>query len=114
MAATALAAARMEPELRNRAKKVLSHAGMTESQLIRRVYEYIVYLGDVPEFIKLGEYDIALPQPAARRDKFDALHAAIVNNPFSHLAFPQMTEADLQEAKLEALEDKFDREELHV
>ena len=112
MAATALAAARMEPELRARAKEVLSHAGVTESQLIRRIYEYIVYLGDVPEFIKTGEYDIALPRP--KRDKFDALRSTIENNPFSHLVFPQTSEVDLEEAKLEALEAKFDREEFHA
>ncbi len=56
MAATALVAARVEPELKERAKKILEREGLTESQLIRRVFEYVVHMGEVPEFVFGGDY----------------------------------------------------------
>ena len=68
---------------------------------------------DIPELVNVGEYrgcDIDLSHP--KRDKFAALCSTIEDNPFSHLAFPQMTEVDLEEAKLEAFETKFGREKL--
>ena len=40
-------------------------------------------------------------------DKFEALCSAIEESPYAHLEFSPMIEFDLQEAKLEALEDKF-------
>lgn len=60
MAATATVAARLEPELKERADAILEQAHLSGSTLIRRVYEYVVYTGDVPEFVKTGEYGVRL------------------------------------------------------
>lgn len=60
MAATATVAARLEPELKERADTILEQAHLSSSTLIRRVYEYVVYTGDVPEFVKTGEYGVKL------------------------------------------------------
>ena len=60
MAATALVAARVEPALKDRAGAVLKRVGMTESQLIRRVFEYVAHEGDVPSFTLSDSYEIDL------------------------------------------------------
>lgn len=50
MAATALVAARIDPGLKEEAEKVLRAEGVTPFQTLRRVYEYVVVMGEVPEF----------------------------------------------------------------
>ncbi|MEY8437772.1 hypothetical protein AAK967_08550 [Atopobiaceae bacterium 24-176] len=69
MAATATVAARLEPELKERADVILEQAHISSSTLIRRMYEYVVFMGDVPEFVKTNEYEVAL----AREDQEDPL-----------------------------------------
>lgn len=66
MAATAMVAARIEPELKDRADKVLGRAHVTGSELIRRVYEYVAFNGDVPEFVYLGSREVDMANPSRR------------------------------------------------
>ena len=95
----------MEPELKEKARSVLERDGVTESQLIRRVYEYIVYLGKVPDFVKTGEFDMVIPME--KGDKFDELLFLLENNPFDAFDFSGTAGMDLKEAKAEALEAKY-------
>ena len=81
MAATALVAARVEPELKQRAKTVLDRKGVTESQLIRRVYEYVVHTGDIPEFVLVD--DCLVDTAAERPGKFGRLIDFAKDGPFS-------------------------------
>ncbi len=105
MSSTVMVAARMEPELKERARAVLERDGLTESQLIRRVYEYVVYLGRVPDFIKTGEFDMVIPVEGG--DKFDELLFLLENNPFNSFDFTALGDMNLKEAKAEALEAKY-------
>lgn len=107
MAATALVAARMEPELREGARRLLALEGVSESQLIRRVYEYVVHLGRVPEFVKTGEFDMLLPVEGD--DKLDELLFLIQNNPFNAYDFSGITDDGLREDRGVAREDKLGR-----
>lgn len=102
MSATALVAARMEPELRDRAKALLERDGMTESRLIRRVYEYVVHLGRVPEFLKTGEFDMVMP--LGGDDKFDELLFLIESNPFNAYDFTAVDGEELKRDRADALD----------
>lgn len=62
MASTTTVAARLDPELREQASAILQKAHITDTDLIRKVYEYVVYMGDVPEFVKTGEYSVRIPR----------------------------------------------------
>lgn len=105
MAATALVAARVEPELKQQARAVLEKEGLTESLLIRRVYEYVVHMGTVPEFVRTGAYDMAIP--AEPRDKFDDLLFELEHGPLADVDFTGHEWSSVRDLKATALEDKF-------
>ena len=105
MAATALVAARVEPELKGRARAVLEREGMTESLFIRRVCEYIVFLDEVPEVIKTGEYAMGID--SVGDDKFEELSFLIGNGPLAELDFSGLGTSGYGDAKADALEGKF-------
>ena len=92
MSATALVSARLEPNLRDGAHRVIEGYGLTQTQVIRRVYEYIVVMGDVPEFVKTDEYDI---QYNERRDSFDDMLLWLETGPFSGLDLSGLTEEEV-------------------
>lgn len=110
MTATALVAARMEPELRERTKALLDRDGITESQLIRRVYEYVAFLGRVPEFVKTGEFDMVVP--LGGDDKLDELLFLIENNPFNTYDFTGVSDDGLRGDRADALAAKLGGERL--
>jgi antitoxin component of RelBE/YafQ-DinJ toxin-antitoxin module len=92
MTATSMVTARLDPTLKKKAGAVLRRANITESELVRKVYEYIVYLGDVPEFVKTGEYEV---EDISEADKFSRLVAAIEGSP--------LAKADLSDATDESI-----------
>ncbi len=66
--ATTIVAARIDDEVKRRADKVLAAARLTPTQLVRRVYDYIATVGDVPEFVKVDEHEVVLETPGYRND----------------------------------------------
>ncbi|MBR3317049.1 MAG: hypothetical protein IKG21_04430 [Atopobiaceae bacterium] len=80
MAATALVSARLDPSMREQATAILRKANLTDTTVIRRVYEYIVTTGDVPEFVKTGEFEVGAP---AERDHFDDMAEWLACGPFA-------------------------------
>ena len=58
--ATTIVAARIDDEVKRRADKVLAAAQLTPTQLVRRVYDYLATVGDVPEFVKVDESCVVL------------------------------------------------------
>lgn len=105
MAATALVAARVEPELKQQARAVLEQEGITESVLIRRVYEYVVHMGGVPEFVRTGTYDMAIP--TAPQGKLERLLFDLEHGPLAHVDFTGHDPSGAQDPKADALEAKF-------
>ena len=65
---TTIVAARIDDEVKKRADKVLAAAQLTPTQLVRRVYDYIANVGDVPEFMKVDEHEVVLETPGYRND----------------------------------------------
>lgn len=96
MAATATVAARLEPELKERADAILEQAHLSGSTLIRRVYEYVVYTGDVPEFVKTGEYGVRLSLEG-QDDPLEWLR----HGPLSHIDFSSVPDTYVDEAMQE-------------
>lgn len=90
MAATALVSARLEPATKERAEEVIRAANLSDTTVIRRVYEYIVTVGDVPEFVKTGEYDVELRKRP--RDHFDDMATWMVRGPFSNEDFSWLSD----------------------
>lgn len=109
MAATALAAARIEPELKERAREILEQHDMTESQLIRRVYEYIVEAGAVPEFTLVEEYDVHLEtgKRVKRKDKFERMLEWMRTGPLTRYDFTGIGDDALRESFDEAMDEKY-------
>ena len=68
--ATTVVAARIDDAVKRQADMILKSAHVTPTELVRRVYDYIVYLGDVPEFVKCGEF-------AAPAESEDPVQAAM-------------------------------------
>ena len=52
--------ARIDEHLKTEADEILQARNITPSQLIRNVFEYVVRLGEVPEFIFEGSHEIAI------------------------------------------------------
>lgn len=80
MAATALVSARLEPEVKERAQGVLRAAGLSDTEVIRRVYDYIVAVGDVPDFVRTGEYSARV---TTSHDHFDDMAEWLLTGPFA-------------------------------
>lgn len=101
MAATALVAARVEPELKERVKQVLSDNHMTETDLIRGVWSYIDREGCIPEalFGKQAsmEYDSGKP----KRDRFDDMVDWMKDGPLSSFDWSSFTDEALDQALTE-------------
>lgn len=97
MAATTLVAARISPELKNRAHGIMREKDLTDSKVIRRVYEYIVHLGEVPEFLLVDEY----PLPEVEKDKFQRHVEWMKNGPLSKMDWSFFTDEALAEALAE-------------
>ena len=94
MAATALVAARVEPELKEGARAVLEREGLTESQLIRRVYEYVVSMDEVPQFVLADQFGIELD--TGRRDKFQRLLSWMRDDPFAAYDFSSISDEAIE------------------
>lgn len=94
MAATTLVAARLEPELKNRADKTIRSHNLTATDVIRRVYEYIVITGDIPEFIETDEYDVRI---AEKPDKFSEALDWIRNGPLSGYNLSALSDDEMAE-----------------
>jgi antitoxin component of RelBE/YafQ-DinJ toxin-antitoxin module len=95
MAATALAAARIDPKVKARAVEVLNEYHLSESDLIRSVYEYVVRFDDVPEFVKTREY--AIVPEAHPKDRFAATLDLIDSSPFSHESYAFLTDEEIED-----------------
>lgn len=98
MAATSMVTARLDPTLKKKAGTVLRRANITESELVRKVYEYIVYLGDVPEFVKTGEYEV---EDMPEADKFSRLVKAIEASPLAKADLSGATDDSIAETLAE-------------
>ena len=90
MAASAIVATRMEPELKRRAEDVLRRERITGSQLIRRLYSYVATHGAIPSCIMSVEYDGRLNEKSP--DKFDDMVAWISGAPFASEDFSFLTD----------------------
>lgn len=103
MAATALVAARVEPEVKQKAKEVLDRRGITESQLIRSVFEYVIETGDVPVFTFSDAYEIDLEtgERIPRRDKFQRLLDWVRTGPLSQYDWSSIPDDALEETLAE-------------
>ncbi|MGN0076151.1 MAG: hypothetical protein ACI38Z_04160 [Parafannyhessea sp.] len=97
MAATSMVTARLDPALKKQAGDVLKRANVTESELVRKVYEYIVYLGDVPEFVKTDEYEVE----DMSDNKFSRLVRAIENSPLAKADLSNATDESVAETLAE-------------
>lgn len=96
MAATALVAARMEPELKERAHAVLVRAHLTETQVIRNLFEHIVYEDRVPDIVLTScaiEYEGESPRPHPFADLLDFME----NGPLSAYDWTGLDEDSLDE-----------------
>ena len=92
MSASALVSARLEPRLRDDAQKVIESHGLSQTQVIRRVYEYIVVMGDVPEFVKTNEYEMRYNE---RSDPFDDMLLWLETGPLSKVDFSGLTDEEI-------------------
>lgn len=92
MSATTLVAARLEPNLKERAERTIKSNDLTTSDVIRRVYEYIVVTGDVPEFVKTDEYDVRI---VSEKDRFSAASGWLRNGPLSKYDFTGLSDDEI-------------------
>ncbi len=103
MTATALVSARLEPEVKERAQVILRSAGLTDTIVIRRIYDYIVSVGDVPEFVKTGEFSVPAVE---QRDHFDDMVDWMLGGPFSGEDWSWLQDDAVKEARGERWDDE--------
>lgn len=102
MAATALVAARVEPELKERAHVVLTRANVTETQVIRNLFERIAHEGKVPDIVLTScaiEYEGR--QPEDKPHPFAELLDFMERGPFSTYDWTRLGEDSLDETLAE-------------
>ena len=105
MAKTSVITARIDEETKTHAQELLSTAGLSCSQAIQGLFSYIVRLGRAPDFV-LDTYLYEPPKPRTD-DTFSELNRWIARAPWSALDFTGITDAELEEGKLDALAEGF-------
>lgn len=94
---TTVVAARIDDDVKEQADKILRAAQLTPTQLVRRVYDYIVLNGDIPEFIKVGESEVTVDAEDPVLGKLDSIFSLTDSILAKYEPLPRLTQEDIEE-----------------
>ncbi len=98
--ATTIVAARIDDEVKRRADKVLAAAQLTPTQLVRRVYDYLATVGDVPEFVKVDESCVVLDVEDPVLSQLSSIFSLADSILSDYAPLPELTQEDVEETFL--------------